>query len=290
MGTSVDPQFDRIVAGRHVTVRHLAAADLEFGPHAHTAYTVASVLAGTLAGAIGGQAVALTAGDSALIDPGEVHEGQAVACELVSVAIDPILVDELLAELGWYQAGAHPVFRANTAADPALQRLTESLAAELAGGLPGQQLMLDALVRQLGVHLLRSHLRVRRVPTLELSRAGPVDRRLRRAIELMHARCGEELSLKELAASVFLSEYYFARLFKEVTGLTPHAYLANLRIERARALLLQTELPVTRIAADVGYRSPSHFAHAFRSSTGVSPRAFRVAGHGGAASDEKKGN
>jgi AraC family transcriptional regulator len=290
MGTAVDLQFDRIVAGRHVTVRHLAAPELAFGPHVHAAYTVASVLAGSLSGAIGEHAVTLRAGDSALSDPGQVHEARATGCELVSVAIDPTLIDKLLTELGWYQEGAHPTFRGPVVTDPAIVHLMASLAGELAGGLPGQQVMLDALVRQLGVHLLRTHLRVRRAPTLELSRAGPVDRRLRRAIELMHARCGEELSLKELAASVFLSEYYFVRLFKEVTGLTPHAYLANLRIERARALLLQTDLPITRIAADVGYRSPSHFAHAFRSSTGVSPRAFRAAAHRIPARHPKDGN
>jgi AraC family transcriptional regulator len=70
-----------------------------------------------------------------------------------------------------------------------------------------------------------------------------------------------------------------------VTGFTPHAYLANVRIDRARTLLTHTDLPITRIAAEAGYRSSSHFAHAFRGVTGESPRAYRAAVHSGAAAD-----
>ncbi len=254
---------------------------MAFAPHTHAAYTVATLLSGALNGAVAGTPVALEPGTSALIGPGEPHEARADECELVSVAIDPILIDELLVHFGWYRPDARPVFRQRVVADPAIVGIATSLTRELVPGQSGQQLMVDALVRQLGVHLLRTHIRVRRDPGIELSRTGPVDRRLRRAIELMDAHCAEELSLKELAAAAFLSEHYFAHLFKDVTGLTPHAYLANLRMERARTLLAQTELPITRIAAEVGYRSPSHFAHAFRGVTGETPRAFRTAARGG---------
>ncbi len=285
MGTALVPRLDRVFAFPSATVRHFATADVAFAPHTHAAYTVATLLRGELTGVIAGTPIMLEAGKSALIGPGEPHEARADGCELVSVAIDPILIDELLTDFGWNRSDARPVFRQHVVADPAIVSIATSLARELVPGQSGQRVMVDALVRQLGVHLLRTHFRVRRDPTIELSRAGPVDRRLRRAIELMDARCGEELSLKELAASVFLSEHYFAHLFKQITGLTPHAYLANLRIERARALLVQTDLPITRIAAEVGYRSSSHFAHAFRSVTGESPRAFRAAAHGGTEGD-----
>src|SRR5207249_186636 len=124
--------------------------------------------------------------------------------------------DELLVEMGWWRAGTTPSFRASVVADPFILGLARSLAEELAVERPGQGAMLDALVRQVAVRLIRAHIRVRHVPDIELSRVGPVDRRLRRAIELMHDRCAEELGLRELAASVFLSEHYFAHLFKEI--------------------------------------------------------------------------
>jgi AraC family transcriptional regulator len=236
---------------------------------------------------VGVRAVSIGEGQAALIDPGQTHAARATAW-LVSVALEPTFVDDLLAQLGWYQAGAHPAYRASVVTDRRIAEIGRLLADELGWQQSGRDLMVDALIRQLGIHLLRTHLRLRRTPAVELSRAGQVDPRLRRALELMHDRCGEELSLKDLAASVFLSEHYFAHLFKEITGLTPHAYLANVRIERARALLLETDLAITRIAAQVGYRSSAHFAHAFRAVTGTTPRAYRAAARGAFAPNPPK--
>jgi AraC family transcriptional regulator len=141
----------------------------------------------------------------------------------------------------------------------------------------GQEVVVAALVEQIVVQLLRRHANVRRSDELELSRAGLVDRRVRRAVELMHAHLGRELSLGELAAAAYLSPFHFARLFKKVIGASPHAYLAAMRIERARTLLATTDLSITETAQRVGYASSSHFTKAFRQSTGLTPRAFRAA-------------
>jgi len=112
---------------------------------------------------------------------------------------------------------------------------------------------------------------------LELSRVGVVDRRLRRAIEFMYLHSAEELSLSEIAREAFLSAYHFARLFKRITGLTPHNYLANIRIEQARHLLGTSDLSINAIATRVGYESQSHFAKLFRAATGLTPKEFRNA-------------
>jgi AraC family transcriptional regulator len=106
---------------------------------------------------------------------------------------------------------------------------------------------------------------------------GIVDRRLRRAIEFMSDNCGRELSLAEIAGAAYLSEFHFARLFKKTTGATPHAYLASLRIERARRLLAESDLPIAEVGAEVGYASQSHFTKIFREATGMTPKAFRNA-------------
>ena len=71
--------------------------------------------------------------------------------------------------------------------------------------------------------------------------------------------------------------YYFARLFSQITGITPQLYLANLRLERARKLLAETALPISEIAAAVGYKSQSHLAKVFKSVSGVAPRVYREA-------------
>lgn len=268
--------FDRIVTRPRFTVRHLAADQVAFEPHAHGAYTVATLLAGSLEAVIGGRRATLGAGDSALIGLGATHSAKADAAELLSVSIRPLVMDELLVELGWNHPAAHPVFRTPVADDRVLRALAENLAGELVQERPGQRPMLDALVQQLAVVLLRSHLHVRRTAGLERSRVGSVDRRLRRAVELMDTHLDEELSTDDLADAVSLSPSHFAHLFKDLMGLTPHGYLTNLRLERARALLAETGLSITEIASRVGFRSPSHFATAFRAVAGVSPRAYRM--------------
>ena len=93
----------------------------------------------------------------------------------------------------------------------------------------------------------------------------------------MHDNCGWELRLAEIAAAAYLSAFHFARLFKKITGTTPHAHLAALRVERARRLLAETDLPVGEVGARVGYESQSHFTKIFREATGLTPRAFRAA-------------
>jgi AraC family transcriptional regulator len=86
-----------------------------------------------------------------------------------------------------------------------------------------------------------------------------------------------ELPLEEIAAAAFLSPFHFARLFKKLTGASPHAYLATLRVARAQALLAETDLSISEVSERVGYSSPSHFTKAFRQATGLAPRAYRAA-------------
>ncbi|HYY57714.1 MAG TPA: helix-turn-helix domain-containing protein [Pyrinomonadaceae bacterium] len=161
--------------------------------------------------------------------------------------------------------------------DGRIARLARDLADELMTDEPGLEMVVAALLEQLVIHLLRHHSNVRRSDELEMSRVGLVDRRIRRAVELMHAHLDRELPLEEIAGAAYLSPFHFARLFKKLMGASPHAYLATLRVERAQTLLAETDLSISDISARVGYSSPSHFAKAFRQAKGLTPRAFRTA-------------
>jgi AraC family transcriptional regulator len=83
-----------------------------------------------------------------------------------------------------------------------------------------------------------------------------------------------DLTLAEIAHEVGMSPYHFSRI-KLSTGLPPHQYVMRQRIERAKALLTNTDLPVGVVAQEVGFASPSHFAQQFRRLVGTSPRSFR---------------
>jgi AraC family transcriptional regulator len=141
----------------------------------------------------------------------------------------------------------------------------------------GHELIVAALIEQILIQLLRRYASIRRTDELELSRAGLVDRRLRRAVELMHAHLAEELPLEELAAAAYLSPFHFARLFKKLTGLPPHAYLAALRIERARMLLATTDTSMTEIAPAVRLRPIPATSAKPSAVNRLTPRAFRAA-------------
>jgi AraC family transcriptional regulator len=268
-------ETQRIVSRPQFVVRHTAASACDFGPHSHSSLTVTAVLSGTMLATIGENDFELTAGQTALTDVGQVHSAHVREIVFVSIGISSGLVNELVTELGLMRTNAEVVFRTSAVRDDSLIETARTLSREMEDEKVGQGAMLDALVRQLTIHLLRSHLTVRKSARIELSRAGPVDRRLRRAIEFMHDNYSRELALEEIASAAYLSEYHFARLFKQITAVSPHVYLANLRLERARKLLAETALPISQIAAMVGYQSQSHFTKIFKSVTGVTPRVYR---------------
>jgi AraC family transcriptional regulator len=132
-------------------------------------------------------------------------------------------------------------------------------------------------VELLAVDLIEAYGSRDRLQRLERSRAGLVDRRLRRAIEFMHDNYGRDLSLAEIAAAAYVSEYHFARLFRRLTGESAHSYLAMIRVDQARRLLANSDLSIADVGRRVGYPAPSHFSRVFRAATGMSPSAFREA-------------
>lgn len=269
--------IQRFVSRSQFTVRHTATESCEFESHAHAAYTVTAVLRGQLTATVGDEMLRVLVDEAVLTNVGQNHSARGNHVEFVSIGVSPALVNEMVTEIGLTRTKASIVFRRPTIADPTITKLAREIAAEVSFEQLGRAAMLDTLVRGLVIHLLRFHLTVRQTDQIELSRAGPVDRRLRRAIEFMHDNFGRELALEEIASAAYLSEYHFARLFKQITGVTPHVYLANVRLERARKLLADTALPISEIASMVGYQSQSHFSKMFRSVTGITPRAYREA-------------
>jgi len=99
---------------------------------------------------------------------------------------------------------------------------------------------------------------------------------LNRVKEYIHGHLADPLSLAELAQIAELSEYHFARMFKQSMGIAPHQYVMNARLIRAESLLRHTALDMTTIALDCGFSSTSHFSHRFKSLRGMAPSALRA--------------
>ncbi|GAB3344859.1 AraC family transcriptional regulator [Lysobacter tyrosinilyticus] len=101
-------------------------------------------------------------------------------------------------------------------------------------------------------------------------------RRLLRAKDRMDAASHEEWPVHRLARVSRVSEAHFARSFKDAFGIPPHRYLLTRRIERAKTLLRDTELPITDIAFQTGWQSLGTFGRTFRDITGESPGELRA--------------
>lgn len=160
--------------------------------------------------------------------------------------------------------------------DPLLRELGIAMRAELSTGSLLGPTYLASLTNALVLRLVTKHsaFGVRSVRTQE--RRLPADR-LRRVRELIEERMPMHapLSLSELAAASGYSVHHFARLFKASTGMTPHCYIQDRRMERARRLLASTRLSIKQIADACGYSDQGHFCRVFKASFGLPPSAAR---------------
>ena len=148
-------------------------------------------------------------------------------------------------------------------------RLLAGLELEGADG----HLYVDALACELAIHLVREHTTACAGTVWSMARLSP--HKLRRAVEYIDDNLRSELTLASLAESVSLSPGHFAHAFRQATGVTPHRYVLERRVERAKTLLRGSDMPITEIADRVGCSSHSHFSVLFHRITGVTPREFR---------------
>ena len=105
----------------------------------------------------------------------------------------------------------------------------------------------------------------------------PPARHLLRAKDLADARYAEPLTVDDLAAAAGLSRAHFSRQFRRAFGVAPHAYLLTRRLERAAALLRDTDRPVADVCLSVGLQSLGSFTTSFTRTFGASPTAYRAA-------------
>lgn len=157
-----------------------------------------------------------------------------------------------------------------------IQHIAMSLLGELNEANIVGRLYADSLAVGLAMQMSRRYSSLRDV---QIGHGGMPPHRLRKAIGLIDQHlAGEEegrVALRAVAKEVGMSYFHFSRAFKQSMGMTPTNYIAERRIERAKILMQETDLPISEIALRSGFSSQSHFTTSFHRLAGVTPRSFR---------------
>lgn len=135
------------------------------------------------------------------------------------------------------------------------------------------RLYVESLTQALVIHLLRHYSTLTQSITSE--NRSLTHTQLQQAIDYIHTYLDRDLSLAELASVINISPTYFASLFKQAMGISPHQYVIQQRVERAKLMLSKTDLAIADIALQVGFSSQSHLTQQFKRFTGMTPKQVR---------------
>ncbi|HRV91723.1 MAG TPA: AraC family transcriptional regulator [Anaerolineae bacterium] len=243
-----------------------------FSRHVHNGYAIGIIERGAETFYYRGATHVAPAGSVVVINPDEVHTGQAVVTEegwsyrmlypeteLVTQAagsafehwqgipnfINPVIWDESLV--------------------PLIRRLHVMLETS-ASALERETVFIATLAQLIARHA---------TGRVEPRALDGSTRSINWAREYLEAHFDENVSLDQLAHIANLSPYHFTRTFSQVIGLPPHAYLNHIRVERAKTLLAQG-YPIAHIAAETGFVDQSHFTRRFKRIVGVTPGQYAL--------------
>ncbi|WP_028536553.1 AraC family transcriptional regulator [Paludibacterium yongneupense] len=238
-----------------------------YRPHTHPTLSIGAVDAGASTLVVEGAApVRLAAGDVVLIAPQRVHSCNPEPDEEWSyqmLYLDPDWVETLLREIHDGEPGRQAVFPAwqrSPALYRGLTRLTDALHSPL-----DNEHKESLLVDFVGGLLTRASTAVAAPGRPEWLSA---------TLHCLDLQCERVWPLERLAAAAGLSRYHFIRAFRSSTGMTPHAFQLDCRINRARAGL-RTGAGLAELALALGFADQSHFQHAFKQRVAVTPFQYR---------------
>ena len=159
--------------------------------------------------------------------------------------------------------------------DPLIEQIAWSIRAEMLDPAPAGKMLVETLISALGVHVLRHHSNLESASvSLPVARGALDLRRLRRVKDFIDTHLGKDLTIETLANEACLSPFHFARAFKAATGMAPHSYLTDRRIEKAKSWISEGR-PLAEIAYLLGFSSQAYFTKWFKRLVGATPGAYR---------------
>ncbi len=244
--------------------------DYCFPPHLHDAYCIWLNTCGGEHYVHRGNSNILQPESFGIIAPGEVHSNWACenkSRELLTFYLAPQQLQNIAAQSA-DKTTLNVEFRTSDHIDhESLQNLVNlnQLLCNSSSALERQSVFLDVIAQ------LASRFGT---PAAQEMAVGAEPSRISRIIDLFHARLEEDLHLEELAGIADCTPYHLIRFFKKAVGLTPHAYLIQLRLEKARQLL-NAGHSIVDTALETGFTDQSHLTRHFKTKFGIPPGHYR---------------
>jgi AraC-like DNA-binding protein/mannose-6-phosphate isomerase-like protein (cupin superfamily) len=267
-----------------------------FARHTHDTYTLGLVLAGAGTFWCRGEEHFARKGDVVVIEPGEVHTGS-VGFGVDSLSYLAVYLPVELAVLHAESVGARgarpPEFRSCVLRDPIVRRAYRALdqaigsadafrhhhspgnanAAAVLDEGAAQEAVCVAMTELIHRHAVRDGERDKAAPRLGIAREPRIVSVVREVLEDSFAKAGET-SLQVLAQRTGVTPFQVIRAFREATGLAPHQFLIQVRVERARQLLADGAVP-SLAALMTGFADQSHLTYHFKKHLGITPGSYR---------------
>lgn len=240
-----------------------------FSRHVHEGYAIGMIERGGEKFYYRGETHLAPAGSIVIINPGEIHTGYAATEAGWSYRmLYPYA--SLLQQVGADVLGRQrdvPFFPSPVIDDPQLAALIRRL--HLTLEIPAATLERESLLVQVFSQLVTRHAE----NGLQPQRMGQERQSVRRVRAYLEEHYAENISLEQLAHMANLSPFHLLRVFHKETKLSPHLYLTQIRIARAKALL-KFGLPIAQVALETGFVDQSHLTHQFKRHVGIPPGQY----------------
>jgi AraC-like DNA-binding protein len=263
-------QFIRSQHIEQVTVLQAAMSDFSYNKHAHEEYSVGVTLTGRQDFFSRGVLHRSHPGNIIVINPGEVHDGHSGINDTLQyrmLYIHPNQLEPMLHSAGVKQSRDFRIVD-TLMDDPQLRQCILNLALLI------ESKSENGLQQECELYQLAALVAQRSSQILPDRQERKVDRLLVQARDYIHDNLLEEMSLDKISQQANLSKYHFLRMFRQQFGITPHQYILNCRINRAREALEAGE-SLDDVVFDYGFTDLSHFNRRFKPIYGMTPKQYQ---------------
>ena len=259
-------------------------SEKDFYPlHWHDALEVTCVAKGQVWAQINAKRILLHEGEGIFVNRRTLHAfsgSSGAGGEMPNILFRPVLLygapdsvfwDKYIKPLLLCPGLTHVVFRPDNAWQTECLANIQLAFSQMQNTPFGYELRTRAALSEIAVQLCQNAVS----PAMQAPADQAAAQRMQNMLAFIEAHYTEPLTLQQIAGSAFISRRECLRLFHQMTGTSPVQYVIGLRIRKAKALLCETQLPMTEIGSICGFQDQSYFTKMFRERAGLSPARFR---------------